>query len=233
MEPLYDDFDEISYIKRFTTIFNNDKFRNFFSPEILREEIIQTYQVEIFALNKEEPTYEARKKYYERKMEEELDGVDSYEKNKKVKERKHKEIDEKITDCHDPRKRKMMIEFNDRESESIKSFAVKKRSEIKVITRFMSGKLLIFAKLSLKSFIYDLLETFCFPQKQVTDSNKKYLIEKVEIFHILTDTDSTALEFIFISDPNSDAPEDKFRKIIFEIIVTSKIYKRFDTSHEF
>ena len=97
----------------------------------------------------------------------------------------------------------------------------------------MSGKLLIFAKLSLKSFIYDLLETFCFPRKQITDLYKKYLIEKVKIFHILTDTDSTALEFIFISDPNSDVPEDKFRKIIFEIIVTSKIYKRFDTSHEF
>ena len=62
LEPPYDDFDEISYIKRFTTIFNNDTFRNFFSPEILREEIIQTYQVDIFALNKEEPTYEAKKK---------------------------------------------------------------------------------------------------------------------------------------------------------------------------
>ena len=59
------------------------------------------------------------------------------------------------------------------------------------------------------------------------------MIEKVEIFHILTDTDSTALKFIFISDPNSDLPEDKFRDIIFKVIVTSKIYKRFDTSNEF
>ena len=59
------------------------------------------------------------------------------------------------------------------------------------------------------------------------------MIEKVEIFHIQTDTDSTALKFIFIPDPNSDFPEDKFRDIIFEVIVTSKTYKRFDTSHEF
>ena len=79
----------------------------------------------------------------------------------------------------------------------------------------MSGKLLMFAKLSLKSFIYDLIETFCFPQKQLADLYKKYLIEKVGIFYILTDTDSTALEFIFISDLNSDVPEDKFRDIIF------------------
>ena len=37
-----------------------------FSPSILREEIIQTSHSKIFSLNKEEPTYEARKKYYER-----------------------------------------------------------------------------------------------------------------------------------------------------------------------
>ena len=73
----------------------------------------------------------------------------------------------------------------------------------------------MFAKLSLKSFIYDLIETFCFPQKQFADLYKKYLIEKVEIFYILTDTDSTALEFIFIFDLNSDVPEDKFRDVIF------------------
>ena len=58
---------------------------------------------------------------------EELDGVDSYEKNKKVKKRKFKEIDKKITDCLNPRKTKMVVEFNNSESASIKSFAVKKQ----------------------------------------------------------------------------------------------------------
>ena len=61
---------------------------------------------------------------------------------------------------------------------------------------------------------------------------KKYLTE-VECFHILTDTDSTALKVIFISDPNSNLPENNFRDIIFEVIVTSKIHKRFPTSQEF
>ena len=70
-----------------------------------------------------------KKRYYERKMENELDGVDSYEKDKKVKKRKHKEIDEKITDCLDPRKTKMVVEFNDRESARVKFFAVKNEVE--------------------------------------------------------------------------------------------------------
>ena len=62
---------------------------------------------------------------------------------------------------------------------------------------------------------------------------KKYLIEQVKILHILTDTDSTAIQFTFISDPNSDLPEEKFRDIILEVVVKLKIYKRFDSSHEF
>ena len=57
-----DDFTEISYIKKFTTIFSHDTFRNFFSPALSREEITQTFNSKIFALNKDEPTYEARKK---------------------------------------------------------------------------------------------------------------------------------------------------------------------------
>ena len=68
----------------------------------------------------------------------------------------------------------MVVQFKDRESTSIKSFPVKKRNEIKVTTRFMSGKLLMFAKRYLESFIYDLVETFSFLQKKIVDLNKKY-----------------------------------------------------------
>ena len=45
---------------------------------LFREEIIQTLQSKVFALNKDEPTYEARKKYYQNQMEEELDAADSF-----------------------------------------------------------------------------------------------------------------------------------------------------------
>ena len=74
---------------------------------------------------------------------------------------------------------------------------------------------------------------FYFPSQLVKYILKKYSIEKVEIYHVLTDTDSTALQFIIVSDPNSDVSESKFRDIIFEVIVATKIYKRFDTSQEF
>ena len=50
---------------------------------------------------------------------------------------------------------------------------------------------------------------------------------------MLADTDRKALKFIFTSDPNSDLPEDIFRDLIFQVIVTSKVYKRFDSSQKF
>ena len=83
-------------------------------------------------------------------------------KNKNAKKRKSKNIDKNISDCADLRKTEMVIDFSDRECTSIKSFAVRKKSVVKATSRFMSGKLLMFTKLSLKSFIYDLMETFLF-----------------------------------------------------------------------
>ena len=97
----------------------------------------------------------------------------------------------------------------------------------------MSEKLFMFAKLSLMSFIQDLTETFYFPDEEVKEIYKKYQIEIVEIFHILTDTDRKYLKFIFTSDPNIKIPESKYRDIIFEVIIISEIYKRFDSSHMF
>ena len=55
-------------------------------------------------------------------------------KKKKSKRIKFKNIAEKIIDCIDPRKTRMVIDLIDRESASIKSFAVRKREKIKVTT---------------------------------------------------------------------------------------------------
>ena len=136
-------------------------------PPLLRQEINQTYEAKIFNVSKEDPTYEARKKYLERKKEEDLDAVSTFEKSKKIKKRKLKTIEEKILECSNLRKTKMTMEFNNGESASIKPFAVKKKNVIRATTRFMSGKLLMFTKLSLKSFIFELSEILSFPDETV------------------------------------------------------------------
>ena len=99
----------------------------------MREEVMQTFQQKTLFLDKKDPTYEARKQY--------LNAIDSFEKSKNKRKRKLYHIDKKTEKLSDLRKTKMTLEFKNRESASIQMFAVKKRHDVKVSTRFMSGKL--------------------------------------------------------------------------------------------
>ena len=61
------------------------------------------------------------------------------------------------------KKIKTMIDFDHNECNSIKSIIVKGDTNIDVSSRFIKGKMLMFAKLSLKSFVYDMIDVFRFP----------------------------------------------------------------------
>ena len=76
--------------------------------------------------------------------------------------------------------------------------AVKKNDTIKPLTRFFASQILMFAKLSLKSFVYDLVETFMFPNQKPTEIYKKYNIDFVYVYHLLTDTDSTSIRLVIL-----------------------------------
>ena len=73
-------------------------------------------------------------------------------KAKTGEKQKKKDIDEKIKECLDRRKKKMIVEFIDRDSASIKSFAVENRGNTEVTSGFMSGKLFIEDKTFIEEF---------------------------------------------------------------------------------
>ena len=60
-----------------------------------------------------------------------------------------------------------MIDFDQNEYNSIKSIIVKGDTNIDVSSCFMKGKMLMFPKLSLKSFVYDMIDVFCFPDNKI------------------------------------------------------------------
>ena len=99
----------------------------------------------------------------------------------------------------------------------------------------MSGKLLMFAKLPLKSFIHSLVELLHFPKENqiVVSIYEKCEIEKNLCYHVLTDTYSTSIQFNIVSDPSSTYPECDVREILFEIFFKTEIRERFDKSDEF
>ena len=92
--------------------------------------------------------------------------------------------------------------------------------------------MLMFSKISLKRFVYDIIAIFCFPDTVIIDIYKKNDILKVFVYLILTDTDSCSLQFTFINELSCNISEDRARDIIFEILIL-KLADRLDTSHEF
>ena len=75
-------------------------------------------------------------------------------------------IEEKINHVSKSRTTKMIVDFCTEQSVSIKSFAIKGKQEVQATTSFLSGKMLMLAKLSLISFIYELLEKVFFQMKK-------------------------------------------------------------------
>ena len=112
-------------------------------------------------------------------------------------------------------------------------FPSKKIIKTDLTTRFLNGKMLMFSKVSIKSFVYDIIDVFMFPNEEIKKIYEKYKINKCLVEQNLTDTDSTSKFFVFICDLACDVREDEARDIIFEVILKSKIFGRLDLSHEY
>ena len=127
---------------------------------------------------------------------------------------------------------KSLIDFDEEYSRSIRSIAIRKSSKVNLTSRFLNGRMLMFSKLSIKSFVYDLIDVFMFPNQQIKKIYKKYKINRCYLYQNLTNTDSTSVFFIFICDLDSSISKNKARAITFEVMIKSKIFDRLDLSAE-
>ena len=84
----------------------------------------------------------------------------------------------------------------------------------------------MFAIVSLKSFVYDIIDVFSFPDEKVRAVYNQYDIENV--FFTLTWLIQTV-----VCSLDCDVKESRFRKIMFEIKKKSKIPKRLDCTDDF
>ena len=128
---------------------------------------------------------------------------------------------------------KSLIDFDEEYSCSIRLLAIEKSSEINLTTRFLNGKMLMFSKVSIKSFVDDFIDVFMFPNSEIQEIYKKYKVNRCYLDQNLTDTDSTSMLFVFICNLDSNIREDQARDIIFEVMIASRIFDRLDLSAEF
>ena len=75
---------------------------------------------------------------------------------------------------------------------------------VRVSTRYISSKLLINTKISLASFLYECIYTFCFPNEETSLIYAHHKIIKVLPYLLVTDTDSGSLRFIIIAENSCD-----------------------------
>ena len=90
-----------------------------------------------------------------------------------------------------------LIDFDEEYSCSIRAIAIEKSSKINLTNRCLNGKMLMFSKVFIKSFVYDLIDIFMFPNAEIQEIYKKYKVNRRYLDQNLTDTDSTSM-FLFL-----------------------------------
>ena len=106
---------------------------------------------------------------------------------KKLTDKKKKNLHhylERQEEAYKDSKIKSLIDFDEEYISCVKSHAIEKETTINLTTRFLNGKMLMFCKTSIQSFVYDLIDIFMFPDEIVKNIYEKY--EVIKCFYIKT-----------------------------------------------
>ena len=166
--PIFDEYKEITFINRYHNIFD-EKVSKFVTSDLLKSRFEEEYNDKLMKLDKEDKFYEIKLQTLKTERLSSLEAAEKIDqKNKKYKKRATlvDYVDRKNEALTNQRV-KSLIDFDEEYSCSIRSIAIEKSSKINLTTRFLKGKMLMFSKVSIKSFVYDLIDTFMFPNAEI------------------------------------------------------------------
>ena len=105
-----------------------------------------------------------------------LEVAEKFELQKKKKLKRAKLVDfaNRKNEAFTNQKVKILIDFDEEYSSSIRSIAIEKSSKINLTIRILNGKMLMFSKTSIKSFVYDLIDVFMFPDQEIGEIYQTY-----------------------------------------------------------
>ena len=134
-------------------------------------------------LDKEDEFYEIKLQTLKTERLTDLESAEKFErKNKKNKKRtKLTDFTDRKNEALTNQKVKSLIDFDEEYSSSIRSIAIEKSSKVNLTTRFLNGKMLMFSKLSIKSFVYDLIDVFMFPNEEII----KRFIRNIKLIDVI------------------------------------------------
>ena len=191
--PIFDGFQETTYLKRYYNYFDS-KVLSVVSSDLIRQEIEEKYNYSLMKLSKDDNYYEVKLSTLNTEKSESLEAAENFDKKNKRNKKKRTLYHylERQEEAYRNNKIKSLIDFDEEYVSSVKSLAVKKETNVNLTTRFFNGKILMFSKTSIQSFVYVM-----FPHDVVKKIYEENEIQKYFFFQNLTDTDSTFLFFLF------------------------------------
>ena len=166
---------ELNFIKKYHSNLYNPSIKKFITSQVIEDDIKERYNNDMQKIKSDDKFYTSKVKNIEFRKRIETEALESY-KAKETKSHRKRGLESYFNV-----KEKAQFDFSDQDVASVKAVAVKKKDKVKITTRFMKGKMLMFSKISLKSFVYDIIDIFCFPDTVITDIYKKNDILKVFI----------------------------------------------------
>ena len=232
--PIFDEIGEIYSLEKYYNLVD-PKINNFVSGKLIEDYVNDKFNQQFHKLNTNDPFYQIKLSSIKQEQAEGLEAAKNLEAKRKKQKKRTTLIDyfDRMNEANQNTNIKSMIEFDPEHSNSIQTVLVKQNPNVKVTSRFISVKMLMFAKVSIKSFVYDIIDVFVFPDETTKSIYEKYKIKKCYVYQNLTDTDNTSILFVFICEMNCVVDELTARKIVFEVMITSKILKRLDLSDDF
>ena len=157
--PIFDEFREVTFVNWYHNIFYQ-KVSQFVISDLLKQQIEENCNNKLMKLDKEDRFYEIKLETLKTERLSSIEAAEKVDHNKRKTKRKISLIDysERKKEALTTQKVKSLIDFDDQYSASIKSIAIQKESKIHLTTRFLNGKMLMFSKVSIKSFVYDLID---------------------------------------------------------------------------
>ena len=194
--PIFDELKEITYIKNYYNFFDPNVSK-FVTSDLIAQEIEEKYNDDMIKVSKEDKFYKIKKSLLIQKKLRRFKHLKNSIKKYRQKEKwiLYHYLDRQ-EETYKDNKVKSLIDF-DEDVGSLKSLAVRKETKIYLTTPFLNGKMLMFCKTFIQSFVYDLIDVFMYPNEEISKIYEKYEIQRCFLYQNLTDTDSTSGFFCF------------------------------------
>ena len=138
---------EVTHLKRYYNYFDKEVSK-FVTSDLIRAEVEENYNDSLMKLSKDDKFFRVKLTALKAERQQDLESVEAFEKKNKEMKRKRTIVDymSRHEEAYKNNKIKSIIDFDEENINSIKSLAIEKKSNVKLTTRFMKGKMLMFAK---------------------------------------------------------------------------------------